>query len=187
VIRLVRVVALSLLGANSLAAQTVFRPAPPLDSARAELRDALLVLRDSLVTIDGAAARLQRDYRAASGPALLSRARVMHDACARSVRTLPVTRRTLSAARLTEPSRIKRRQELVAALDQLKVALSRCETEFSSMSEPGQAETVRGYANDRASRVQRALRSYDQTVRDFLNAMGIRVMPLGVNPNAPTG
>ena len=68
---------------HPLSAQTVIRPTPPLDSARAVLRDALLVMRDSLLTIDGAAARLQRDFRVASGPSLLSRARVMRDACAR--------------------------------------------------------------------------------------------------------
>jgi hypothetical protein len=50
-------VVLTALVSPPLAAQAVLRPDPPLDSARATLRDALLVLRDSLVTIDGAAAR----------------------------------------------------------------------------------------------------------------------------------
>ena len=57
------VLVLALLGGERLAAQTVLRSPPPLDSARASLRDAVLVLRDSLVTVDGAASRLQRDYR----------------------------------------------------------------------------------------------------------------------------
>jgi hypothetical protein len=84
--------------AGPLAGQTVVRPAPPLDSTRAALRDALLVLRDSLVTIDGAAARLQRDFRNASGPSLLSRARVMYQACARSGKAIPTARETVSNA-----------------------------------------------------------------------------------------
>jgi hypothetical protein len=167
---------------HPLAAQTVVRPAPPLDSARAALRDAVLILRDSLVTIDGAAARLQRDYRAASGPALLSRARVMREACARSIRTLPSTREALLSARLTEARRITRRQDLIQALDQLKGALNRCETEFAAMSAPDQAETVRGYANAKAAVVQAALRRYEKTQRDFLGVMGIRVPPVGVSP-----
>jgi hypothetical protein len=146
------------------------------------LRDALLVLRDSLITIDGAAARLQRDYRVASGPSLLSRARVMRDACARSIRTVQPTRKTILAAKLSQPYKTKRRQELVGALDQLKDALIRCETQFDTMSQAGQAERVRGYANNQASQVQVSLRSYEQSARSFLAAMGIRVVPLGVVP-----
>jgi hypothetical protein len=169
------------LGASPLTAQTVMRPEPQLDSARLALRDALLVLRDSLATIDGAAARLQRDFRQSSAASLLSRARVMHDACARSVRTVPYAREVVVAASLSDPVRKQRRGELVIALDRLKGVLGRCEADFAAMSRPGQAETVRGYANDRAVRVQAALRKYEQSLRDFFGVMRIRVMPLGAN------
>jgi hypothetical protein len=167
-----------------MAAQTVIRPAAPLDSARAALRDAFLVLRDSLVTIDGAAGRLQRDYREASGPALLSRARVMHDACAASRRTVAPTRQAVQSAQLTDSAKVKRRQDVVAQLDQLKGALARCESEFFDMSKAGEAERVRGYANDRAGKVQRALRSYEMAARDFLSIVGIRVNPVGSGTRA---
>jgi hypothetical protein len=172
-------------GFQPLAAQTVVRPAAPLDSARAELRDALVVFRDSLITVDGAAARLQRDFRLASAPSLLSRARTMRDACARSLQTVPTTRATLQAAKLTHPRRLQLRRELVIALDSLKDVLRYCETEFSAMSKPEQAEVVRGYGNDRATRVQAGLRSYERTLRGFLQVMGIRVLPLGV-PGSPS-
>jgi hypothetical protein len=171
---------LACLGPGMLAAQTVVRPAPPLDSARAAVRDAVLVLRDSLLTIDAAAARLQRDYQAASSQWLLSRARSMYDACARSARTLPSTRLAVQRGQLNEPLKVKRRQELLGAMDHLKEALGTCESEFEAMSKPGQAERVRGYGNDRATRVQSALRRYEVTLRDFLGTMGIRVLPLGV-------
>jgi hypothetical protein len=167
--------------AGPLAGQTVVRPAPPLDSTRAALRDALLVLRDSLVTIDGAAARLQRDFRNASGPSLLSRARVMYQACARSGKAIPTARETVQSTRLTDPHKLERRKELLAAMDKLELAVGRCATEFAAMSKTGQAETVRGYANDRASRVQNALRSYEQALREYFGIMGIRVLPLGVS------
>jgi hypothetical protein len=181
-------VLLGILAAQPLAAQTVVRPSPPLDSAGAALRDALLVLRDSLTTIDGAAARLQRDYRETSAPALLSRARVMRDACARSIRTIPSTRDALlQASSPSDPQRLKRRQELVSALDRLKAVLSHCEAEFAAMSQPGQVERVRGYANDRAVRVQGALRKYDQTLRDFFGVMGIQVRPLGASRDPLAG
>jgi hypothetical protein len=178
---------IALLLAPGLAAQTVRRPQPPLDSARAALRDALLVLRDSLNGIDGAAARLQRDYRQASGASLLSRARVMRDACARSVRTVGPTKEAVQAAKFSEPNRVKRRSELIGAMHQLNSALTRCESEFAAMSRPDQAETVRGYANDRAARVQSAIRKYEQSVRVFLGSMGIRVTPLGATPRPLAG
>ena len=180
--RLLGLLALVATVAQPLSAQTVIRPQPPLDSARAVLRDALLVMRDSLLTIDGAAARLQRDYRVASGPSLLSRARVMRDACARSGRTVQPTRKVVLSAKLTEPHKVKRRQELLGALEQLQSTLTQCQTQFDTMSQAGQAERVRGYANHRAHQVQLSLRTYEQSARKFLGAMGIRVVPMGVVP-----
>ena len=172
---------LAILGGERLAAQTVLRSPPPLDSARASLRDAVLVFRDSLVTVDGAAARLQRDYREASGPSLLSRAQQMYEACARSGRTVPPTRLAVKRTQVSQPLKVERRQELVEALDHLTQALGTCETEFAAMSKPGEAERVRGYGNDRATKVQAAMRSYEQVLREFLGTMGIQVLPLGVS------
>jgi hypothetical protein len=163
------------------------RPAPPLDSARATLRDALLVLRDSLNTIDVAAARLQRDFREASTASLLSRARVMREACAHSAKTVPATRGAVGSARLTDTNRVKRRAELLGAMHSLEGVLRRCETEFAAMSQPGQGEKVRGYANDRATRVQAELRRYENTLGNFLGVMGIRLIPLGSTPRSAAG
>jgi hypothetical protein len=173
---------LVVLAARPVAAQTIIRPQPPLDSARAGLRDALLVLRDSLNGIDGAAARMQRDFQAASGPSLLSRARMIYQACARSGRTVPPTKQAVQSFQLTDSTKAKRRLQLLGAMDQLQVALTRCETEFAAMSKPDQAERVRGYGNDRAIRVQTSIRSYERVLRDFLASLHIRVQPLGANP-----
>lgn len=178
---------IGLLCASPLAAQMLRKPEPPLDSARLVLRDALLVLRDSLATIDAAAARLQRDFRQSSGASLLSRARVMHDACGRSVRTVPYAREAVVAANLSEPGRKQRRDQLVGELDRLKRVLSRCEADFAAMSRPGQAEAVRGYGNHRAVRVQAALRKYERSLHDFFGVMGIRLIPLGANHRSGAG
>lgn len=177
----------SLLWAGPALAQTVMRPDPPLDPARAAVRDALLLLRDSLNTVDGAAGRLQRDFRQASGPSLLSRARVMREACARSVRTVGPTRRVVVDANLSQPRRVKQRDALLGAMDHLRAALARCELDFGAMSRPGQAETVRGYGNDHAIRVQAALRKYEGVLRDFFGVMGIKVVPIGSNPRPSAG
>jgi hypothetical protein len=171
-------------GTRPLAAQTIMRPPPPLDSARAAVRDALLELRDSLDTVGSAAARLQRDYEAASGPALLSRARMMQEACMRSKATVPTARDVVVATKVSEAPRIKQQKALVTALDRLKTELGRCETEFAEMSRPGQSEVVRGYGNDRANRVQEALRSYERSLNQYLGVMRIHVPPSGVRPSS---
>jgi hypothetical protein len=155
---------MGVLSAGPLPAQaTVIQPEAPPDSARAALRDVLLVLRDSLSTIDAAAARLQRDFRQTSGASLLSRARMMHDACARSVRTVAPTKEA----------------ELVNALNRLRGVLSRCEADFAAMSRPGEAETVRGYSYARSEVVQGALRRYEETLREFFAALGSGCRPPG--------
>ena len=183
--RSIGLVLVGVLSASSLPAQaTVIQPEAPLDSARAALRNSVLVLRDSLITIDGAAARLQRDFRQTSGASLLSRARVMHDACARSVRMVPSSREAVLAAQLSEPLRVKRRRQLVNALDRLLEELNRCEVDFAAMSQPGKAETVRGYAYARSQVVQGALRKYEESLREFLTVLGIYVSPAGAAPRA---
>lgn len=178
---------LAVLCAPNLEAQTVVRPEAPLDSARASLREALFVLRDSLSSIDAAAGRLQRDYRQASAAALLSRARVMTDACARSRRTIPPTKEAVLAADGSNELRRQRQRELVQALERLAAALSRCEVDFGAMSKPGQGERVRGYGNDRAARVQTAIRQYERLAGAFLAAHGIKVRPRRADPSPVAG
>lgn len=172
----------------ALAAQgTVVSPEPALDVGRATLRDHLLQFRDTLNSIDAAAARLQRDYQAASGAALSSRARVMTDACARSGRNVLPARRAVLAADTSSSSRLRSRTQLIRALDELRVVLSRCEADFAALSRLGQEEKVRGYGNDRAVRVQGALRRYERVLAGFFSAMGIKVSPLGATARPAVG
>ena len=127
------------------------------------------------------------DFPEAPGPSLLSRARAMREACARSERTVAPTRKAVLNVRPLDPRRLKHRSELVGAMDHLSGALARCEQDFAAMSRPGQGETVRGYGNDRAIRVQSAMRKYENALRGFLGVMGIKVTPLGANPRASAG
>jgi hypothetical protein len=176
------IVLAGMMGISPAAAQTVFRPPAPLDSARAALRDDLVILRDSLHMVDGAAARLQRDYRTASEASLLSRAGLMQEACARSSRTAPSTRLALLEFRLSDRQRLALRQQVVTALDSLHGALRRCDTQFTVMSQPGQGDSIRGYANNRAEQVQAAIRNYEQHLRHFVGSLGIRIIPPGMGP-----
>jgi hypothetical protein len=171
------------LWATTLAAQgTVVAPEPVLDTARATLRDQLLRFRDTLNTIDAAAARLQRDYREASAAALSSRARVMNDACARSARNVAPARQAITVAPVSGERQVKSRTELLQELERLRGVLDRCKTDFGDLSRPENSEKVRGYANDRAVRVQSALRRYEASLGSFFSAMGIKVSPLGAKP-----
>lgn len=178
---------LLVLYAPNLAAQTVVQPEVPLDSARASLRDALLVLRDSLGSIAAAVGRLQRDYRAASGASLTSRARVMAEACAGSVRTIPPTRTAVRTADASNDVRAKRRAELLRALGRLHTDLHRCQSEFTAMGQPGQGEQVRGYGNHRATRILARVQEYERVAGSFLAAMGIKVTPRGARPRPLAG
>lgn len=177
----------AVLFSQDLAAQAVVRPEPKLDAGRVVLRDALLQFRDSLNSIDAAASRLQRDYRQSSVASLTSRARVMHQACAGSVRSVPAARKTVIGAEASSARQLQRRGEMVGALDQLQKALIRCESEFAAMSRAGEGEKVRGYGNDRARRVQAALRGYEKVLAQFLATMGIKVTPLGTQPRPLAG
>jgi hypothetical protein len=166
--------------ARSLAAQaSLATPDPPLDPARASLRDALVLLRDSLVSVDGAAARLQRDFRASSEASLLSRARVMHEACARSAGAVPPARGAVVSFKLSGARKLKLRSELLRSMDRLRGALTRCETEFAQMSRPGQGEQVRGYGNNRADQTKASIRRYEEALSTFFGALGIKVRPSG--------
>jgi hypothetical protein len=162
---------------------TVVLPEAPLDSARAALRDDLLTFRDSLSTIDAAAARLHRDYREASTAVLRSRARVMTEACIRAGRNVPLARRAVHASPASNAARRQSRKELLEALDQLDKVLTRCRTEFEDLSQPGQGEQVRGYGNYRAIHIQSGLRQYERVQARYLNAMGIKTTPAG--PRSP--
>lgn len=185
--RLYLVVAGLLATVPTLRAQTVIRPQPALDVERAALRDELLRFRDTLNTIDAAAARLQRDFRQASPDALLSRARVMSDACARSARNVKPAREAVLSADASNQRRVKSRAEMLVALDSLHRALGSCQAYFEGLSRPGQEEKVRDYGNDRATRVRSALRQYERVLAGFFSAMGIRVTPLGAEARPPSG
>lgn len=186
-IRSLRLAALCLIAPNALPAQTVVQAEPPLDSTRLELRDALVVLRDSLVVVNGAAVRLQRDVQQASSASLLSRAQVMGDACSGSVTVLGPAREQVRATAVPVAGPTKSRRELVNALNRLEGALTRCKADFAAMSQEGQAETVRGYSYSRSLRIQRILQDYEITLRRFLSLVGMELPAPAPAPHSAAG
>jgi len=59
--------------------------------------------------------------------------------------------------------------------------------DFAAMSQPGQAETVRGYAYARSQVVQGGLQRYEESLRAFLTAMAIYISPAAPTPRAASG
>jgi hypothetical protein len=173
--------------ASALGAQTIVQPAAPLDAGRVRLRDAMVTLRDSLITINGAAARLQRDYRTTSDAALTARAREIVRACARSIAVLPATREVVAAADAPAGARRRTQAGVLRALDSLQTTLTGCGTVFGELSRPGKGEEVRGYGNRRAEPILRALGDYDSAARNFFMAWGIDVRPIGARPSPMAG
>lgn len=184
---LVAVATATVLTASPASAQDFVRPEAPLDSARATVRDAILVLRDSLQAVHAGGARMQRDFQSASGAALLSRAAAMRDGCAASARTVPVTRAAIMAGPAGTETARSARARLIAEMDDLSTALAACERAFGAWVEEADGEDVRGYGNRQAETVRTALLAYEERLQRYLGAMRIRIMPIGAGaPQSPS-
>lgn len=176
---LIAITATAVLTAPPARAQEFVKPDAPLDSARATVRDAILVLRDSLQVIHAGGARMQRDFQGASGAALVSRAAAIREGCAASARTLPATRAAVLSGPAGREAARGPRARLVTEMDSLSAALAVCERAFGAWVEQGDGEAVRGYGNRQAEVVRRALLAYEERLHLYLGAMGIRIVPLG--------
>jgi hypothetical protein len=170
---------LAAVAAPAAQAQTVFTPSAPLDSARASVRAAVLVLRDSLQVVHAGGARMQRDFHGASAAALVSRARSLRDGCAASARTIPGTRAAIVAGPAGSAKAAPARASLLAKVDSLGAALGECERTFGAWVSQADGEAVRGYGNRGAESVRTAILAYEEALQLFLSHLGIRVQPLG--------
>jgi len=151
---------------------------PTLDSVQTVLRDAVYRLRDTLTLVDAATARIARDLRTASDPALRSRARAVADRCAVAVRMIPVTRDIIAAnpRPVSDPRRA--REQMDHALATLEGELKKCVTEFERLSGRGQEAELRGYGIGRGERVRTAVRAFQPAAESYFGAaLGVRYRP----------
>ena len=161
-------------------AQTVVQPRQQLDSSRAAVRDAILMLRDSLQVVHAGGARMQRDFQSASEAALLSRARIMRDGCTVSARALPQARTVVASGPADTDKQRAARATLLSEMDRLATSLAECQATFSAWVEGRDGEAVRGYGNRAAETVRAPILSYEDKLQRYLALLGIRVQPLGV-------
>jgi hypothetical protein len=164
-------------GTRPAGAQAVFEN-PKLTPSQVALGRSLYRLRDSLLLVDAAAARIARDLKGASDIALRSRARLLRDRCARAATILPRVRLTVDSIALPAPDTAKTRPAFGRALTAVGAVLDVCRAQFDSLSMPEHHEVLRDYGIGRAARVQEGLRRYDTAVRPyFRGAVGTAYLP----------
>lgn len=162
-------------------------PEKELDAERLRLRDSVYVMRDTLSEVSASVARLQRDFRLASAPVLVSRARALAANCAAARRRVPHTRAMIAAAPIKTTFALEQQKRTATELTRLESELDRCVKEFEAMSMPDKGEEVRGYGNRKAAPIQAQIRKYDAAIAGFFNALQIPHRPLGARRNPLAG
>jgi len=175
--------ALSLAGATGaapLAAQvTMYKPQTNLDPARRQVKDRLLVTRDTLRAVEASASRFAINPRGATPSLTYGRLRTMRASCQAAQRQLVPTRETVLGTALQGQRIAAARQELVAAMNALSGTFTRCDSLFNEMSAPERRDDARFDAIRPAQAVQADIRRYERAVARYFSAAGIEVRPLG--------
>lgn len=154
-------------GTRSLDAQTVVQPEAKLNAAETTVRTSLYQLRDTLLLVEAATARIARDLGNASDAALRSRAQVVAERCRAAVVQIDTTRATVSRGGLPEPDPKTVRATLDQALATLRGQMQDCIDQFAALSNPANAEELRGYGIGRGKRVLTAIRDYRPTASQY--------------------
>lgn len=170
-------------------AQQVITPntRAPLTPEKAKIHASLVTLRDSLLAVQTAGGRLERDLRSSSDAVLRSRARTMSAACASSSRAAAVAQQTITASPDPVKDPKKTRQGLVASLKDLRASLDKCATDFTSFTDPAHSQELRGYGVSRSSKTADAIQRYGTQLELYLGAVDIVIEPeLGAaRPSTP--
>lgn len=177
-----------LLLSSAAHAQQVITPktGAPLSPEKTKIHTALVTLRDSLLAVQSAGGRLERDLRSSSDAVLRSRARTISAACASSSRTADSTQQTISASPEPAKDPKKTRQALLASLKDLRGSLDKCTADFTSYIDPANAEDLRGYGVSRSSKTDDAIQRYGASLQQYLGLLDIVIEPeLGARPSTP--
>lgn len=165
--------------AASLHAQQVIAPntPAPLTGERALIHSSLVMLRDSLLLVQTAGGRLERDLRSSSDAVLRSRARSMSSACASSSRVAANVQDVVATSSAPTKDPRKTRAGLLASLKELRGALDKCETDFTEFMQPDRAADLRGYGVSRSSKTNEAIQHYGTPLQQYLGAVDIVIEP----------
>ncbi len=177
-----------LLLAPAAQAQQVVTPntRAPLSPEKEKIHSALVTLRDSLLVVQTAGGRLERDLRSSSDAVLRSRARSITAACASSSRAAASAQQTVSGSPEPAKDPKKTRQAMLASLKDLRASLDKCTTDFTSYIDPAHAEDLRGYGVSRSSKTDDAIQRYGVPLQQYLGVLDIVIDPeLGARPSTP--
>jgi hypothetical protein len=169
-------------------AQQVITPntRAPLSPEKEKIHGALVTLRDSLLVVQTAGGRLERDLRGSSDAVLRSRARSISAACASSSRAAASAQQTVTASPEPAKDPKKTRQALLVSLKDLRASLDKCTTDFTSYIDPAHAEDLRGYGVSRSSKTDDAIQRYGVPLQQYLGVLDIVIDPqLGARPSTP--
>jgi hypothetical protein len=180
---------LLLLLAPSAQAQQLVTPTTraPLTPEKAKIHASLVSLRDSLLAVQTAGGRLERDVRSSSDAVLRSRARTMSAACSSSSRAAITAEQTVAASPEPVKDPNKTRQALVASLKDLRASLDKCATDFTSYTDPAHSNELRGYGVSRSGKTDDAIQRYSVRLEKYLGVVDIVIEPeLGAaRPSTP--
>ena len=150
-----------------------------LDVERGDIRDVLVVLRDSLRTAEAAAAQLARGNASASPELLYSRGKALKNACIRSLRNIEPARTVVKADNWGNEFQTKWQNELLQAMDSIEQSLTVCEATWDHLATPENAEQIRTAGLTEADSITRDLQTYGAVVRGYYKSLGIYVKPAG--------
>lgn len=152
-----------------------------LDLERRDVRDILVVLRDSLHTVEAAAAQFDRGHAAASIELLYSRGRTLKNACTRSLRNIGPAREVVKADDWGDEYRTMRQGQVLEAIDLLEQSVNACQSVWDGLVTPENAEQIRTAGPAEAESITKAIHEYGNVVAGYYKALGIYVRPAGVS------
>ena len=152
-----------------------------LDAQRRDVRDILVVLRDSLHTIEAAAAQFDRGHSSASVELLYSRGRTIKNACTRSLRNIGPAREVVKADDWGDEYRTMRQHQVLEAMDVLEESVNACQSVWDGLVTPENAEQIRTAGPAEVESITKAIHVYGTVVSGYYKALGIYVSPAGVS------
>jgi hypothetical protein len=152
-----------------------------LDAERRDVRDALVVLRDSLRTVEAAAAQFERGHASASPELLYSRGKTIKNACNRSLRNIEPTRKVVKSDDWDNDYRTQRQNELLEAMDTLEKSLNACVAVWDRLTAPEGIEEIRASSPGKAQSITQDIHDYTTPVTSYFKALGVYVRPIGAS------
>ena len=152
-----------------------------LEAERRDVRDVLVILRDSLQTVEAAAAQFERGHATASPELLYSRGRSIKNACIRSLRNVEPARQVVKTNDWVSEYQTKWQNELLQAMDSLEKSLNACEAVWHRLATPETAEQIRTAGPPEAESITRDIHGYTAVVSSYYKALAIYVKPAGVH------